>query len=219
MQKEVSVSHSKLLIETPEESTESIVLFLPGISGKAFSDRFRPIVDLVLAEGLPIARMHAWEDEADVQSKTLAFFENEIQQVLAYLKDAGYAKVILIGKSFGGGLSLAATDPSVTKKILWAPAIGISEEGTYEELKDTKLNEMNHLLDIQLRAKAIQNDSALICIIHGTADSVIPIANSKTITEAAQHGELEIIEGADHSFKTPKEESALLRATKAFLKN
>lgn len=73
------------------------------------------------------------------------------------------------------------------------------------------------LLDIKLDKTFIHEDPSIICIIHGTKDSNIPIENSRNIIELSQHGRIIEIENADHSFKNPAEERSLIKATRNFL--
>lgn len=215
MRKEISVGNSTLLLEQGEFADDIAVLFLPGISGGALSDRFAPLAQMVTGLGHTSVRMHAWE--GDVQTKTLKQLYSEMEASVEYLLHNGFEEIVLIGKSFGGGLVLAYEHPRITGKIMWAPAIGVSEKENISSLLTTQLKEIKNLLDIQMSFEDIQTDDALIAIIHGTTDSVIPLANSEKIIASATGGVLRVIEGADHSFKLPMYEEELLRTTKELL--
>lgn len=217
MQKEVILSRSTLLLDSPEQKVDQAVLFLPGISGGVFSSRFQPLVDMALSEGRAIARMGAWQDAEDVETKTLNDLHAAVEEALETLKGEGFETVTGIGKSFGGGLLLSYHTDMIVKKILWAPAIGVTDEGNIDDLKSAKLGEIAHLLDIKLSSSFVHADPAMVCIIHGTKDEVVPLENSRRAIEAATRGTLKVVEGADHSFKTPQEEHVLIEATRGFL--
>jgi len=218
MDDETSLQMSKVLITKNDESElDTAVLFLPGISGKAFSHRFQPLVDAVLASGFPIARVHGWEDGVDVNSHTWSYYHKVLDEVMRSLDERGYKKIIGIGKSFGGGLLLSYHHPNIVKKILWAPAIGVGDDATFEQHKNDLLSGIASFLDLHLTSGFISDDTAFICIIHGTADNIVPITNSEKIVQYARGGRLTKIEGADHSFKTSHEEQQLMEASRVYL--
>ncbi len=218
MKKEIRSGQSKLLFEQGEYADDVAVLFLPGMSGGALGERFRGVADMVVELGHTSVRMSAWEGEDEVNTKTLRYLYTEIESATNYLVENGFEEIMMIGKSFGGALVLAYKHPHVTKKIMWAPAIGIAEEQNLSLFLDTPLKKISHLLDIHMSFEDVRTDDARLCIIHGTDDSVVPLENSQKIIEASENGLLEIIEGADHSFKTPEQESELLLRTKRFLR-
>ncbi len=218
MHSNISLSKSELLLsKSLDSSKDTITLFLPGISGKAFSDRFQSVVDISLKVGYPIARMNAWEDET-VQQKTYAYYQSAIVETIEYLQTLGYTKIIAIGKSFGGGLFLSLHHDAIIKKILWAPALGFAQTSTLEQLKNEVLSHIGNLKEIKLSPDFISSDTAKLCFIHGTDDTAIPISTSKAFTLANSNAHIIEVAGADHSFKTPESERALNDATEQFLR-
>lgn len=218
MDTSISLSKSELLLSKSDDlSEDTVVLFLPGISGKAFSDRFQSVVAISLKTGYPIARMNAWESEEDVQQKTYSYYQQAITEAIEYLQTLGYNSVIAIGKSFGGGLLLSLHHDAIVKKILWAPALGFAEVSTIEKMKDEPLSHIENLKDIKLSLDFISSDRATLCFIHGTADTAIPISTSRAFVSANSNARIIEIDGADHSFKTPESELSLNEATEQFL--
>lgn len=216
--RKIVLQNAEILLEGETVQNGRIVLFLPGISGKVFSERFQPLVDAVCDAGLPIARCEMWQGESDVMANTFAYYHTVLREVVDALVAEGYSAVIAVGKSFGGGLLLSYHDARIEKKILWAPAIGITEVGgNFQDVQTRTLGEAGQLTDITLDAAYVAMDPAAIHIIHGTADTVIPFENSEAVVRAAQHGTLDAIEGADHSYKDPAHEAELLRLTKNYL--
>ncbi len=219
MDKNITLSKSELLISKSDDSSkDTIVLFLPGISGKAFSERFKSVVDISLKTGYPIVRMSAWESEEDVQQKTYAYYQSTIVEAIEYFQTLGYSKIIAIGKSFGGGLLLSLHHDAIVKKILWAPAIGFSQITNIDNVKDKILSQIKNLKDIKLSTDFVSSDKAVLCFIHGTNDIAIPISTSRLFALANTNAQIIEIEGADHSFKSPESEQVLNEATEQFLK-
>jgi len=218
MDEKITLQNSTLLFSVNESvSTDTVVLFLPGLSGGAFSPRFKNLVDVVLAPGFPIVRVHAWEDATNVESHAWAYYHNVLDEVISNLAERGYVKIIAVGKSFGGGLLLSYQHPSIVKKILWAPAIGIGEDATFDIKMHEKLENVDSFLDLHLNPSHVSADTSAIRIVHGTADTSVPIENSRKIVREARDGKLTEIEDADHSFKSEEEEKELMNATRKFL--
>jgi pimeloyl-ACP methyl ester carboxylesterase len=51
-----------------------------------------------------------------------------------------------------------------------------------------------------------------VLIIHGTADRVVPIENSRELAEQVENSRLVEVEGADHSYKGKEQETAKIIA-------
>lgn len=217
MKKEIHIGQSKVLLEQGEFADDIAVVFLPGISGGALGARFDGIAEMVCDLGHTSARVHSWDGETDVLPKTLRHFYTEIEGVVSHLIHEGFEEIMMIGKSFGGGLVLAYEHPHVTKKVMWAPAIGVAEEETISSVINTPLGEIKNLLDVCIATEEVREDDAALCIVHGTQDTVIPLSNSEKIIKASSKGVLKLVEGADHSFKDNDHEAALLLLTKNFL--
>lgn len=207
---------SLLLSSSSTTDTDTIVLFVPGMSGKAHSERFQPLVDCCLSAGYPIARLNAWEGPDDANSKTYAHWQSVVASAVATLQKQGFTSVIAIGKSFGGGLLLSQQIPAVKIKILWAPAIGFAAQETLSILRDNASSEYK-LFDLKLSSDLLARETAHVAIIHGDADEVISVENSQQIIKAVNSGVIDIVPGAGHSFSDPVHEQALMNLTQAHL--
>lgn len=209
---------SEFLIEAPAEPTATAVLFLPGITGGAFSDRFQPVVDACLKSGFAIARVSAWENAEDVEGRNLADIYKDIADVITYLYEHGYTRFFGVGKSFGGAVMLTIPSAYISKKVLWAPAIGVTEFGSNIDVHMTAtLGTLHHLLDMRVDAAFLKEREMPMLIIHGTADNVIPFSNSEKIVSMLPNAKLVPIEGADHSYNDKEHEKAVIGATMEFL--
>ncbi len=215
---EVPNTKVKILLAVPEQETKKVILFVPGISGGAFSDRFAPLVAAALGAGFAIARFSSWEGEEEVGVKTIDEILHDIDAAVQYLLDTGYTSVMAVGKSLGGGMLLANQNQNILSKVVWAPAIGIAERGTITELREQKIAVLrSSLLSVTLDRTYVGGYHGLVCLIHGTADNAIPFKNSQKLHEAIPNSILVSIEGADHSYRNPEHERELIAHTISFL--
>ncbi len=212
----ISLSQSNIAL-TKDDTVlgSSIVVFIPGISGGAASSRFAPLVDVCLSAGYPIACVDMWKSEAEVLEKTPTQLLDALSEVFEYLQSLGYTDCIAVGKSLGAGLLLIHHHAMIRKKILWSPAVSVGDIDTFSQYADVKYADIHELMS--LNREHIENDQAEVCIIHGTADTIVPISNSRNIIQMTKDGKLVEIENATHSFKTPEEEESLMLATRTFL--
>lgn len=215
---QIGNSASKFLVETPTVPTTTAVVFLPGISGDAFSERFQPVVDACLQAGFAIARVSAWKDAEDVERKNLSDIYRDVGDVTTSLHQQGFTRIFGIGKSFGGAVILTFPSVYISRKVLWAPAIGVTDSGAnIDAYMTATLGTLHSLLDMQVDAAFLKQREMPTLIIHGTADDNIPLSNSEKIVSMLPNARLAQIEGADHSYKNKEHEEAVIKATMGFL--
>ena len=63
----------------------------------------------------------------------------------------------------------------------------------------------------------VRNTNAQVLTVHGSADTVIPIADAHKWGEYITRHELCIVEGADHSYRKPEHRQQLVAAIERFL--
>ncbi len=209
----------EIKLDKPTEPTNTVVIFLPGISGGAFTERFQPVVDACLAAGMAIARVNAWDGADDVGKKNLSEIYTTIEKVVEQLLQEGYTNIYGIGKSFGGAIMLTFPGSIVTKKVLWAPAIGVTEVGANIDAYLTEpLGTLAQLIDMKVDREYLEEKDAETLILHGTADDVIPYINSEALTSMLPNVVLVPIPGADHSYKNKEHEASVIQKTIDFLR-
>ena len=209
----------EIKLDKPTEPTNSAVIFLPGISGGALTERFQPVVDACLAAGMAIARVNAWEGADDVGKKNLSEIYTTIDEVVEQLLKDGYTNIYGIGKSFGGAIMLTLPGSIVTKKVLWAPAIGVTEIGAnIDTYLSEPLGSLAQLTDMKVDREYLEEKDAETLILHGTADDVIPYINSEAITSMLPNVVLVPIPGADHSYKNKEHEASVIQKSIDFLR-
>lgn len=212
----ITADHPEFKLDAPPASTDKVVVFLPGISGGAFSERFQPLVDACLNVGFAVARLNIWKDSADVEQKNLGEIYKDLGEITTHLHNT-YPYMFGIGKSFGGAIMLTFPSVYISKKVLWAPAIGVIETGAnIEAYMTAKLGTTSSLLDIQIDRTFLQQKENPTLIIHGTADENIPFSNSEQIVSMLPNASLVPIKGADHSYRDKEHETAVIKATVDF---
>lgn len=209
---------SVFMIDTPDKPTDTVVIFLPGISGDAFSDRFKFLVDACLQSGLAIARVNAWKNIDEVEKKNLREIYQDIESVISYLQQQGYIQIFGIGKSFGGTIMLTFPSVHIIKKVLWSPAIGVTKSDTnLDTYMITTLGNLSSMLDLRVDRTFLQGIESPVLIVHGTADKNIPFSNSENLASMLPRVTLLPVEGADHSYRDKNHETSLINATIKFL--
>lgn len=209
------VGRAKVLLDIPETLSRKVVLFLPGISGGAHSDRFQPLVDASLRKNFAVARIALWEGENDVVKTSPKEIFNELTEVIQFLKEKGYEHFAGVGKSFGGGMMLGYINNTIETKVLWAPYITYVKE--HSNLLSISFAELDHLSEMSVDLEHLAQFNGPTLFIHGTKDSVIPHENSEILKNASKQAVVELIDGADHSFKNPEHEKELIERTISFI--
>lgn len=213
MQKEMTAGKAQILLDVLENHTGTVLLFIPGVSGKGRSDRFAPVVALGLAHGVAVARVDMWDSIEELDTFALHEVLQRLDEVVNALLGEGFVHLIVVGKSFGGGLAIVYDHPAISQKIGWAPAFGVADEENIGEIHKRQLSTFESTREIHIGKDKLSAMEIPLGIVHGTADASIPLENSKEIIAAVSQGTLIEIPGADHSFKTAEHEAALIRAT------
>ena len=212
-------SQAEAIFDTPTAPIQTAILFIPGISAGALTDRFLPFANAVTEAGMAILRVEIWKDQADLEAMTIKQIFTEIDAASSYLEGEGYTTIIGVGKSFGGGMLLLRNYPKLKALSLWAPAIGFSETSSFENLKSIQLKEVTKIMDITLDPKMLAAINVPVQFVHGDADTSIPLENSRALAAHISNATIETISGMGHSPKNPEEEQLLISKTVAFLQS
>jgi len=175
------------------ESTSHAALFIPGISGEPFCERYKTLARACVDSNITLLRYESWTRE-NIQDKTIRHLLDEIAQLMRELR-ANHTTVSIIGKSIGGGLALLYKHAD--RMVLWAPALTMSS--TIALPLDTPLKELT-LDDIHVNANYLADITCPVTIIHGNNDETISLENSRRITETLPNAKLIVINGANHHY-------------------
>jgi uncharacterized protein len=168
------------------------------------------------------------ESEGKFEDITVSEAVDDILRAIEYLKSLGYAKIGLFGSSFGGAASIIAA--SKTKDLsllaLKSPVADYMEremgKGNKKELEEWKKKGYKDYFDSKGNKfklnytffedfknndgyKAGKNISIPTLIVHGDADTSVPIRYSKKLVGILPNGKLEIITGATHYYSDPEQ--------------
>lgn len=194
----------RILLEKPI-STKKALLFIPGVSVKALSDRYKVFAQEGVRTGYAVLRYEFWKDGKELGEQSLESIQKTIDELITYLHQQGYTEIGLIGKSLGGLVALTCKNQAVKVNVLWAPAVAVSPKETFESYKKVLLKSIKKVTDITLSEETLKKIRTPTFIIHGTGDQDIALEYSKKVKEHLKKSELFTLEGADHSF-TGKED-------------
>ncbi len=202
----------QIILEEPNLKTNSAVILVPGISGEALTDKYRKFSDAVLKSGYASMRLQSWHNPADFEVKTPNIILDDIRKALDFLEGSGYTNIIAVGKSFGGAMLLIKQDPRIKKLILWSPALFVvPTDGTLVNYLNLPLAQAKSPKDITVDFDFLKRIQIPVRLIHGTADHLVPIENSRLIQQNVPDATLEAVEGIEHSWKTNAEEEIIIK--------
>ncbi len=161
------------------------------------------------------------ESEGKFEEITISEAVDDILRAIEYLKGLGYSKIGLFGSSFGGTASIIAA--SMTKDlrvlVLKSPVSNYlereSSRGSGKEREEWK--NKGHKIHIDSKGKqrrlnytffedfakndgykAAEKITIPALIVHGDADTSVPVEQSVKLSKILSNGKLETIQGAEH---------------------
>lgn len=224
---------------------EACVLIFHGFSGCQPGPHFMFKLLSRLLEKESIASLRfdflgSGESDGNFEDMTFLMEVKEAELILDYAKKLGYKKIGIVGLSMGGGVAAmtAGRRPKdVDASCLWS-AVGdaprIIKENTTEDMERSMeelgvvdvgglllskafTDEMDSgMIDIY---KTVSNYSGPILIVHGDADTTVPIENAYKYKDIfGNRGELFVVKGSDHVYSNKIWVNDVLEKTVAFLK-
>lgn len=184
------------------------VLFIPGTSGLIAADRINRIAEKSAIAGYGFSCLDAWKDAAELETKTLGIIMEDIERTVSTLA-GGQNSLYVIAKSFGAGVLLLRSWPQVSKMVLWAPAIGVTDKSSHETLKDRPLSEVA-LFDISTDPATLSSITNPILLIRGTEDNVVSQERTSLVLKDLPSAQLLEVPGMGHSPDTPEQENRLI---------
>ena len=157
------------------------------------------------------------ESEGDIRQLTYRELISNAQAAIGFLRNAGIAKMFVLGHSLGGGVGLLVSSqqkvdglialspvsnpPNVVKRIARREKEMVSVE-MGEQLVDFPLAFVDSALQFP-RDSFAGKITCPVCVVHGTKDAILFAKDSETLMPlltAAQDKELHLVKDADHVF-------------------
>lgn len=185
-------------LNTPEGGSEWGILVVPGAGHGPFGTVFATFADAAEERGFTVARFETWADHEALETKTPEEHRADIEAGIDFLRSQGCASVVLVAKSFGGGLVLRLGPLPVERMVLWAPAVGFEDAGDFPSVSAEELA----AIDVPVR------------ILQGADDQVVSVANARELAEHLPRSDLIEFAGEDHSFM--HDEARVIEQTLSF---
>jgi uncharacterized protein len=164
------------------------------------------------------------ESEGKFEDITITEGVDDILMAISFLKRKGYKKIGLIGSSFGGICSVLAASKSKDLFVLClrAPVSnyfevelrkhtkkGItawkSKGFVMHEKKGGELLRLNYSFFRDIKKHDVYESAKKIkipaFIVHGDADEIVPVTQSRKLIKYLKNGKIEVLEGANHRFE------------------
>ncbi len=195
------------------------VLVLPGISGKIFSIQlYRKLANELRRNDFEPCLCDFWDNEKELEQLSIEEIHHFLDRKIRFLKKKGYQEIYAIGKSFGGAILLTYHHPSISKVIVWAPAINVGKDSNLGKVKQQKISQLKHFNEIKINQKDLEKIKYDLLLIHGTEDTIVSPENSRKIIKLRKNTVLKEIQGGDHSYREKKLEQEVILETIKFLK-
>tara|TARA_Y100000034_G_C6883627_1_gene405366 strand:+ start:267 stop:911 length:645 start_codon:yes stop_codon:yes gene_type:complete len=207
----------KYKLAEPEQESDRVAILLPGISGKALSDRYSELEQKLNQAGFSFFRYDSWKSIPDALGKSFQEIHNGIDQAIDFVKSQGYRYISFIGKSIGGGTLLTYPSSEIESMVLWAPYIKFADRSTLDRFRNTRFSDIDYLKDMLVSKEDLEKIKTPTLIVHGTEDEEISLENSQAIVGSLPNGTLETVEGAGHSYEKPGEMEKVVKYTIDFL--
>ena len=212
----------------------------PGGVKDGPADLYKELAGHLAAVGIASLRFDvrgAGESTGAYRDMTIARQTEDLRAARAFL-DGAYApeRVALIGESFGATTVLAGLDGRESALVLLWPAIWLLDEVFDSYVSEEKLalareqgfivedgeeigrEFLSELIELRDVAQGLNGLSTPLLLIHGDADSEVPVHQSQRARElVAGPVRLVVVPGGEHCLERPEERVIVYREATAWL--
>lgn len=208
------------------EGASTVVVISHGFTSSKDSRIYCELQEMINARGIGTLRYDYYghgESSGKFEDITLSSACSSVYSAVDFTRQQGKYDVALLGASFGGLISIIGASVKHVKALVlkspvtdpvkfWRSRLG--DEGIRKWEKEGVLHYDNLGEKYDLKPGFWQNinyyDMPLLVrgvscptlIVHGSADTVVPIEQSRELAERTG-AQLKVIEGADHAYSDP----------------
>lgn len=223
------------------DTTQPVIVFVHGFTSNKNTKSWLQLTEMFNKKNIATFRIDLFahgESEGNFEDLTISEAVDDILQAIQFLKLRGYTKIGLIGSSFGGMASIMATSKSRDIIVLGlkSPVSDYEEvwmrRRTPEQIKkwqekgiaEYEDEDGNYKLRYTFYEDFKNNEAYKVApkimiptiIVHGDADSVVPVQESIKISQLTPNCKLVLVKGADHWYKGEGELDQLVHALYEF---
>lgn len=214
------------ILEEPDKNSTRVVILIHGYSSNKDRTSTRGVAEELNGRGINSLRIDlngCGESEGEFKYQTITSSVDDTEAAINYLKNTGYQQIELFGSSAGGltAMATAVRHPEITRLGLKCPVSDYLSQKV-RRMGEKKINEWRKTgttIYISGQGKEKEVDysvfddyknhvmfdkvSAIKCptlIVHGHADGIVDIEDSKKVVKNFPNAKLIIIPGANHTF-------------------
>lgn len=232
------------ILADPTGSTQTpIVILCHGFTTNKNRPKYMTLSDELSKNSIASFRFDLFghgESEGDFADITISEGVDDALNAIEFVKNQGYKKIIFLGCSFGGIVAFVTATKSTDLQAL-ALISPVSDYPEVEKMRrsdadiaDWKKNgfiyhtnskgvkfRLNYSFweDIQkyLVYKIADQINISTVIVHGDADDIVPITQSRKTAKLIPDCQLVEIEGADHRYKNPEHFEKMIKTVVNFI--
>lgn len=219
-----------VLSNPADDVSRPVMILCHGFTTGKHSTTYVKLEELLNEKNIATLRFDFFghgESEGKFEDITISEAVDDILQAIEYLKGLGYSKIGLFGSSFGGAASIiaASKNKDLSLLALKSPVGDYLERelsrSSKEQLEEWKNKGYKDYFDSKgtkyrlnytffedfannLGYEAAKKITIPVLIIHGDADTSVPIEQSINLSKILSNGKLEIVKGANHHYSEPK---------------
>jgi esterase/lipase len=217
-----------------------IMLIVHGHSSNHKSKYLSKLSEELNKKNIPSFRIDLYghgDSEGNFEDATVSKAVDSILSAVKYLKSQGYKEIGLVGSSYGGFASslAAAQSKDICLLALKSPVSDYSDlylwrglsieewkkKGYREYETKTGMEKLNYSFyedAVQKSAYDVASKIQIpVLIVHGDADTEVPVEQSIQLAKHIPHAEIVIIKGADHTYTNEKLGEEMLTAIRLFI--
>ncbi|HEY4498844.1 MAG TPA: alpha/beta hydrolase [Candidatus Paceibacterota bacterium] len=205
-------------LHVPAQQKSAAVIICPGFTSNKDRPRHVQMAEALAKNGIAAFRIDFGGcGESEDREITVKGEIDDLRSAIRFMSQKGYMDIGLLGESLGGLVALEVYDDGIKATVLWAPVTSnlrtteitdeqqaaLNEKGYYVREKDGRKHKIPGIY-LEERAKVdrkqlLSRIKIPVLIVHGTADTTIPIQKSEEAIKLLPEGSrLEIIENWQH---------------------